>query len=91
MFQFPAKSEEKLRLDIVPTPNEDIFVVLGPNIYPLLDVLDGVLESITKTENVGGSGFDGHALATNNINKAVAIMEDWGWKPTLYDEVATAD
>ena len=84
-FIFPPKALDKLRIDIVPTPDPNMHVIIGASIFPLLTLLENFIG--LKAEKVGGSIFDGYPLPTANVKEAVAIMEDWGWKPTVYDEV----
>ena len=84
-FTFPSKALDKLRVDIVPTPNAQMYVVIAKNLFPLLDLLQDLVG--IKAEDVGQSGFDGYPLMSANLEQAVQIMEHWGWKTTIYDEV----
>ena len=48
----------------------------------------GTLISEVKIENAGGSEFCGSTINKNDLEHAIIIMEEWGYKPTVYDEVA---
>lgn len=84
---FNVRALEKLKTDIVPTPDENLFVIVKGNIYPLKEKLKEVVSPV-KIENVGGSDFNGYEIQKKNLDKAIEIMEYWGLMVTLYDEVA---
>ena len=83
---FNVRALEKLKTDIVPTPDENLFVIVKGNTFPLKDLLKEVVSPV-KMENVGGSGFNGYEIQKKNLDKAIEIMEYWGLMVTLYDEV----
>jgi len=60
-------------------------VIVADNINPLREKLDAVVSKV-KSEMVGGGQLDGYELAKINVERAVQIMEFWGWQPTVqYD------
>jgi len=84
-FEFSDVSLAKLRIAIVPTPDETKMVIVSDNINPLREKLEGVVSKV-KSEMVGGGQLDGYELAKINVERAVQIMEFWGWQPTVqYD------
>ena len=88
-FIWPPKALAKLTCDIVPTPDETVYVLLNAWVFPLIDIIgdDGKKLISIKEENVGGSGFDGHVVKKENIEELIGIFEMFGWGPTVYDDV----
>ena len=84
---FNVRALDNLKTDIVPTPDENLFVIVKGNIYPVKEKLKEVVSPV-KIENVGGSDFNGYEIQKKNLDKAIEIMEYWGLMVTLYDEVA---
>ena len=84
---FNPRALDRLQVDIVPTPDPDLYVVTKGQLYPVKEKLAPFV-SETKEENVGGSTFDGYVVKKENLDAAVEIMVYWGYKPTVYDEVA---
>ena len=55
--------------------------------FPLKEKLKDYVTEV-KHENVGNSGFDGYVIEKIHIENALEIFEFWGYKPTVYDDVA---
>ena len=82
-FAWPEKGLDKLRVDIVPTPDPSLHVIPDAWLYPLRDKLVGYISDV-KIEDVGGSGMCGVSIPTDKVKEGMEIMEFWGWKTELY-------
>lgn len=87
LHTFNERCLAKLEADIVPTPDENIYVVVKGNLFPLKEKTKGIISDV-KQQNAGGSQFCGNIIERANLQQAIQIMEYWGMKVTVYDEVA---
>ena len=82
-FQFNTKALDRLKIELVPTNEDNVYVMLGW-FWPIQDLLKDYVGD--EAENVGDSGLTGCPVNADYVPTVIEILAEWGWKPTVYDE-----